>query len=121
MQLSDASLHADAGSITLNQVTLSGDAHLSANAGSIELQGALAPHTSLDVSTNAGSVTLTLPATTSAHVEATSTVGSISIEGWPIAVQQVFARSSASGDLTPNPTGNIVIHTNAGSVTMLAG
>ncbi len=120
-QLSDASLHSNAGRITLDQVTLSGNAHLSAQTGSIELQGALAPRTALDVTANAGSVTLTLPTTTSAHLEASTNAGSISVEGWPIVVQHEFARSSASGDLTPNPTGSIVIHTNAGSVEVLAG
>jgi hypothetical protein len=120
-QLTDASLHSDAGSITLTQVALNGSAHVSANAGSIEMQGTLAPHTSLDVSANAGSVTLTLPTTTSAHLEATTNAGGISIEGWPIAVQHEFARSSASGDLSPNPTGSIVIRADAGSVTVLAG
>jgi hypothetical protein len=120
-QLSDASLHSDAGSITLSQVALSGSAHLSANAGSIELQGALAPHTTLDVGANAGSVSLTLPASTSAHLEATTNAGSISVEGWPITVQRDLARSSASGDLVPNPTGSITIHSNAGSISVSAG
>jgi hypothetical protein len=120
-QLSDASVHADAGSITLDQVTLSGSSRLSANAGSIEMQGALAPRTQLDVSANAGSVTLTLPTATSAHLEASTNVGSISIEGWSIPVQHEIARASASGDLSPNPTGSIVIRSNAGSVTLMAG
>jgi hypothetical protein len=120
-QLSDASLHTDAGSIELDQVVLSGDAHLSSNAGSITLQGSLAPHTALDATTNAGSVSLTLPATTSAHLEASTNVGDVSIQGFPITVQHVFARSSASGDLAPNPTGSIIIHTNAGSVSVVEG
>ncbi|HEY7983595.1 MAG TPA: DUF4097 family beta strand repeat-containing protein, partial [Ktedonobacterales bacterium] len=119
-QLSNASLHSNAGSITLTQVALSGNAHVTANAGSIELQGTLAPHTTLAVGANAGSVSLTLPAATSAHLEATTNAGSISIEGWPIAVQRDLARSFASGDLVPNPTGSITIHNNAGSVTVSA-
>jgi hypothetical protein len=120
-RLSDASLHTDAGTIQLDQVVLSGDAHLSSNAGSITLLGSLAPHTALDASTNAGSVSLTLPATTSAHLEATTNAGDVSIQGFPIAVQRTFARASASGDLSPNPTGSIIIHTNAGSVSVVEG
>lgn len=120
-QLSDASLHSDAGSITLNGVTLSGNAILSTNAGSVDLQGALAPHTALDVGSNAGSISLILPKATSAHLEASANAGSISIAGWPITVQQMVARASASGDLSPNPTGSIVAHTNAGSITVTAG
>ncbi|HEV2237911.1 MAG TPA: DUF4097 family beta strand repeat-containing protein, partial [Ktedonobacterales bacterium] len=119
-QLSDASLHADAGSITLTQVALSGNAQVTANAGSIDLTGTLAPHTTLNVGADAGSISLTLPVATSAHLEATTNAGSIDIEGWPITVQHELARASASGDLTPNPTGSIVIHSNAGSVTVSA-
>jgi hypothetical protein len=36
-------------------------------------------------------------------------------------VQHEIARASASGDLSPNPTGSIVIRSNAGSVTLMAG
>src|SRR5436305_838315 len=72
-----------AGNVTMRGVTLSGSSSVRAGAGNIETQGALTPATNLDLSAGAGDVGLTLPGDTRTHVEATTSVGDMSVSGFP--------------------------------------
>jgi hypothetical protein len=119
-QIRDASIHSNAGTLRLEDVALSGNVTLGSNAGDIQLEGTLAPNTTLDAHLNAGSIALALPAATSAHLDAATNAGDINIEGWPISVDHNAAQASAGGDLTPNPSGTITIRVDAGSVTVTA-
>ena len=109
----------DAGNLSLNHVTLAGSSFATDNAGNIDVTGVLQPGASFEARTNAGNVTARLPRATSAHLTASTTAGSVSVDSvWPVNVSRQVAHASASGDLTPNPSGTLVLETNAGNVTL---
>ena len=111
----------NAGSATLTNMTMAKGSSLAVNAGSLSVDGALQPDATLDLEVNAGSADITLPQNTSAHLNATSSAGSVEVNGWNIAVNHDAANTTASGDLNPNPTGTITIRVSAGSATLNAG
>jgi hypothetical protein len=109
----------NAGNLTLDGVTLAGTSSATDNAGNIDVTGSLQPGASFTARTNAGNVSATLPRATSAHLTASTDAGNVSVDSvWPVSVTRQIARASASGDLTPNPTGTLVLETNAGNVTL---
>lgn len=110
----------NAGSVTLDNMTMADGSLLRVNAGSLSVDGALQSHASLTVNVNAGSLDLTLPKNTSAHLDASASAGSVHVNGWDIAQTHEGANVTASGDLNPNPTGAITIHVSAGSATLNA-
>ena len=112
--------HVNAGSATLTNMTMAKGSSLVVNAGSLSVDGALQPNATLDLEVNAGSANVTLPQNTSAHLSATSSAGSVEVNGWNIAVNHDAANTTASGDLNPNPTGTITIRVSAGSATLNA-
>jgi hypothetical protein len=110
-----------AGNVTMRGMTLSGSSSVRASAGNIEIQGALAPETNLDLSSSAGNVDLTLPSDTSAHVEATTSLGNASVSGFPHATELSNTRNDISTDLNPNPVSTITAHVSAGNLSIHAG
>jgi Toastrack DUF4097 len=110
----------NAGSATLSNMTMATGSSFRINAGSLDVSGGLQPNTSLNVVVNAGSADLTLPQDTSAHVDATASAGSISVNGWNIQENHDAATTTVNGDLNPDPTGTITIHVSAGSATLNA-
>ena len=111
----------NAGSATLTSMTMAKGSSLVVNAGSLSVDGALQPDATLSVEVNAGTANMTLPQNTSAHLDATSSAGSVEVNGWNIAVNHDAANTVASGDLNPNPTGAITIRVSAGSASLNAG
>lgn len=110
----------NAGSMTLDSMTMASDSSLRINAGSLAVDGTLQPGASLLVEVNAGSADLTLPKDTSAHVDATASAGSVSVNGWNITETHDAANTTATGDLNPNPTSTITIRVKAGSASLNA-
>jgi hypothetical protein len=110
----------NAGSVTMDTMTLADGSSLRTNAGSLTLDGAMQQGASLTVTVNAGSVDLTLPKDTSAHVNASASAGSVDVTGWNLAKIESGAHETVIGDLNPNPTGSIVIRVSAGSATLTA-
>jgi hypothetical protein len=110
-----------AGNMTMRGMTLSGSSSVRASTGNIEIQGALAPQTSLDLSNSAGNVELTLPSDTRAHVDATTSLGNADISGFPNATDQGDSRNVLSTDLNPNPDSTITAHVSVGNLTIRAG
>jgi hypothetical protein len=110
----------NAGSVTLDGMTMTNGSSLRVNAGSLTLDGTLQPGASLLVEVNAGSADLTLPQNTSAHLNATASAGSVNVDGWNVAENHSGPDTTASGDLNPNPTGTITIRVNAGSASLQA-
>ena len=110
----------NAGSMTLDSMEMANGSALHVNAGSLALNGSLQPGASLTVEVNAGSADLTLPRSTSAHLDASASAGSVNINGWSIAESRNGPNTTASGDLNPNPTGTITIRVSAGSATLNA-
>lgn len=111
----------NAGSVSLENMTMADGSALHVNAGSLSVDGALVPGASLLVEVNAGSADVTLPQNTSAHVNASATAGSVNVDGWnTITETHNGPDTTATGDLNPNPTGTITIHVNAGSASLSA-
>jgi hypothetical protein len=110
----------NAGEFQGRGVTVAGSSRISVNAGEVRLDGALASGATLDVRVDVGTARLTLPASTSAHLDAVTDVGAISITGWPISVRQDLVRSTASGDLGPNPTSTLTVHVTTGDMKLAA-
>jgi hypothetical protein len=114
-------LQDNAGDISLREVTLAGSSYATNNAGNIDVTGALAPGASFAARDNAGNVTATMPRETSARLTASTNAGDLNVDaGWPITISRGAAGGSASGDLTPNPTGTLILETNAGNVSLHA-
>jgi hypothetical protein len=110
-----------AGNVTMSGMTLSGNSSVRESAGNIDIQGALAPETNLDLTSSAGNVDLTLPSDTRAHVEATTSFGNASVTGFPNAKGSQSTRNIISTDLNPNPESTITGHVSAGNLSIQAG
>lgn len=79
------------GSITMKQVTLSGDSSLKTINGSITFEGTLDSQANVTANSDAGSIDIALPNNTAATVKATSATGS---------VNNAFRNASGSASLT---------------------
>jgi hypothetical protein len=128
-----------AGNLTVQDVTVQGASQLSENAGQVQVKGqlatgatldlrndagdisfagTLADHTTLGIHEKAGNVTVRLPQTTVAHIAATVQVGTLSLRGWPIAVNRNGTSASATGATQPGtmPTSTITVDNSAGNI-----
>ncbi len=111
----------NAGTVTARDVTLADGSSVTTNAGTISLTGAIAPNADVRVVDNAGSVTLRLPTATPARLDASVSVGSISISGWPITVsRQNTVGASAAGNLGSDPSGTLHVSISAGNLSLIA-
>jgi hypothetical protein len=111
----------NAGNITLTTVSLAGSSSATNNAGNIDLSGTLQSGAEFTARTTAGNVTATLPRDTSAHLTASTNAGNLRVDsGWPVSVSHSAAGATASGDLSPNPTGSLTLESTAGNVTLNA-
>lgn len=110
----------DAGSATLNDMTMAKGSSLTVSAGSLHIDGALQPDASLYLEVDAGSADITLPQNTSAHLNATASAGSVNVNGWNVSENHDAADTTVIGDLNPNPTSVITIRVDAGSATLNA-
>jgi hypothetical protein len=114
------STHLTTGTIEVHNVTLTGNAQLSTITGNLTFDGVLTNGASLTATVTTGTASLTLPAETSAHLDARVNVGAISISGWPITVQRQVTGASAAGDLTPNPSGMLTVQVTTGDIHLTA-
>lgn len=109
------------GDLDVESATLADGSRLQTNVGTVTLDGQLAPGASAEIAADVGSVDVTLPASTSAHLSATTDTGDITITGWSIQPTSQGASESASGDLGTNPSGTLTIQVHTGSITLTAG
>ena len=112
--------HLTTGNIEVYGVTLEGLAQLATTTGNLTFDGVLSKGGSLTVTVTTGTVSLALPATTSAHLDASVNVGAISLTGWPIVVQRHVTGASAAGDLTSNPSGILTVRVTTGDIHLTA-
>jgi hypothetical protein len=113
----DTQIDQTAGNLTLRHVTIARALTIHSAAGNVDLDDALAGGATLDVHLTAGNLTVTLPHDTSAHLDARADAGNVSVLGWP-AIQA--SGSSASGDLSPQPTGQVTLAVTAGNLTVFS-
>ena len=110
-------MDAAAGSITVRDATFADGSRLSAAAGNMTLEGALASGASMDVTVSAGSVDLRLPAQTHASLDARVSVGNVTIHGWSIPVNRTgMVGASATGPLGGDPRGTVHVSVSTGNI-----
>jgi len=108
------------GDVTMRGVTLSGSSSVRASVGNMEIEGALAPATTLDLTASVGDVDLALPSDTRAHVEATTSVGDANVSGFPYATDALTSSHGISTDLNPNPQSMITARLSTGDLRLHA-
>ena len=88
-------------------------------AGNVSIDGALARRRRLDHRIDAGNATLTLPAATSAHIEARTQAGNVIVHGWPISTRHTSgATLLAAGDTRASPQARLTVKVDAGDITI---
>lgn len=108
---------AAAGNITVRDATFADGSRLSAAAGNMTLEGALASGASMDVNVSAGNVDLRLPAQTHADLDARASVGNVTIHGWSIPVNRSgMVGASATGPLGGDPRGTVHVSVSTGNI-----
>jgi predicted membrane protein len=86
----------------------------------MEIESALAPATTLDLTANVGDVDLALPSDTRAHVEATTSQGDTNVSGFAYATGALTSSHVISTDLNPNPQSMITAHVSTGDLRLHA-
>jgi hypothetical protein len=113
------SLHVDAGNVRVAGAAVSGDSDVQVGAGNVSIDGALTQATDFAVRINAGNATLTLPAATSAHIEAAAHAGNVIVHGWPISTRHSSgATLLAAGDTRSGPQARLTVAVEAGDITI---
>jgi hypothetical protein len=110
-----------AGSLEAHGVTLADGSNVNVSYGNVTLEGSLAAGASVAVTVTAGNAGLTLPASTAAHLDASTSAGGITITGWSIPITHSGASATASGDMGASPSGTLTIHVATGGITLTAG
>lgn len=105
-----------AGNLEADSVTVADGSRLHVTTGDLDFAGALSAGGSLEVSVDTGRASLELPASTAAHLDARTNVGSIDISDWPLSASKDNIGASATGDLGTNPQGTITIRVQTGNI-----
>ena len=107
----------DAGSVKVTGAWMRGNSKLKTDAGSITFSGALDPHGSYQMSTDAGAVSVTLPPNASFRLDAKTDVGSITSD-FPLTIQRDFPGGKARCDVGLPPYPALKLRTDVGSITI---
>lgn len=108
------------GNLTTTRITLNAASHISVITGQANVDASLTNGANLDVTVTTGTARLTLPASTSAHLDARVNVGDININGWPISVTRQNVGATASGDLNAQPASTLTVNVTTGSIQLTA-
>jgi hypothetical protein len=109
----------DAGNVNLNAALLEDSTlMLHVDAGTVNLQSAIAAGASLDVTVDAGTAKLHLPHDASLFLDASVDMGSIKISGWNVPMKHEIVSHKARGPLGPNPSGNLRVKVDAGTIVI---
>ncbi|HEV2580439.1 MAG TPA: hypothetical protein VGT44_06265 [Ktedonobacteraceae bacterium] len=117
-QLASAS---SAGTITIRHSLLTGDSHISTEAGTIHFEGALEPRGKYQFNTVVGAIHVVLFNTPAFHVDATTTLGSITtnLPGVVVARPSVLG-SEAHGDVGMAPHALLALKSTIGAIELQA-
>lgn len=107
----------DAGTIKVSDTWLCGNSKLKTDAGSINFSGALDPHGSYQMTTDAGTVSVTLPTNASFRLDAKTDVGSINSD-FPIPTRRDFPGGKARCDVGLPPYPTLKLRTDVGSINI---
>lgn len=108
-----------AGEATLRDVSLSDGSRIHLATGSVTMQGAIARDASVDIAVNTGNVTLRLPATSSARLDARTNAGAIRVTGWRVQPTPTNHIGSMTNNvLGTQPTATIHIRVESGDIAV---
>lgn len=106
-------------SVVLRDVSLADGSWIHVTAGTVDVQGAIAPDATVDIAVDTGDVTLQLPADTATLLDARTNVGDIHITGWSLQPSQTNrVGAMANGSLGSPAMGAIHIQVNTGDITV---
>lgn len=109
------------GDITAQNAVFAGASHFTATTGDIMLDGEMNSASLLEAQVTTGSITMWMPAVISAHLDARTDDGSISVKGWSVPIsQQGASGAQAVADLRPGPTDFITLRVTTGNITFAA-
>lgn len=110
------------GALHMSNVTIAATSKLSSDVGDLEFMGTIAPGVSLQVGIRTGSVKLALPGATAIHLDASTDIGSLKVNGWPTikVIRTNVTGAKAQGDLQPNAQGTLAIAVNVGDIDLSA-
>lgn len=109
-----------AGNVNLTGVSLADDNTVRVGAGNVTFDGALLVGSTLDVHVATGNTDVTLPPNAATHIAAVTSMGDVTISGWPITPIHSGTGATATGDTTLKPTSTLTIHTDTGRISVLA-
>lgn len=111
----------NAGTITVRHSLLTGDSHLSTEAGSIHFEGVIEPHGSYWFTTIVGTVHVTLLNNPAFHVDASATLGTITTNlPGVVATRSTVVGSEAHGDVGIQPDALLVLKSTIGAIELQA-
>lgn len=105
-----------AGNLQTEAVTFTDGSQTHVTTGNLQLAGAVPTGASINVGVDTGQAALELPASTAAHLDARTNVGSVTISGWPLSASKDNVGASAVGDLGTNPQGTITVRVQTGNI-----
>ena len=109
-----------AGNVNLTGVSFAGSNSVRVGAGNVTFNGALLVGSTLDVRVATGNTDVTLPPNAATHIVAVTSMGDVTISGWPITPTHSGAGASATGDTTLKPASTLTIHADTGRINVLA-
>ncbi len=112
-------MQSNTGSVEVRDGTLSAGSLLHSDTGSITFNGSIGQTGSYQFTTNTGSINVTLPASSSFHLDATTNTGSITSDFPGVSVEhQNFTGAVAHSDVGTNPQATVTMSTNTGSINL---
>jgi hypothetical protein len=110
-----------AGMITVRHSLLTGDSHLSTEAGSIHFEGAVEPHGRYQFTTAVGAIRVVLLNTSAFHIDASTTLGTITTNiPNVVVVRPTVLGSEAHGDVGMEPRAMLVFTSTIGAIELQA-
>lgn len=109
-----------AGNVDLNGLALSGSNSVRVGAGNVTFDGSLLDGSALDVRIATGNTHMIFPSNSAIHMTADTSVGDVTISGWPITPTHAGAGATATGNTTVTPTSTLTIHADTGRISVLA-
>lgn len=108
----------NAGNLDVRETMLADGSRMAVHAGKVTVRSALQPGASVAITVNAGNADLRMPASTATTLDAHTTVGSLSVNGWPLQVRRQVVAQSAHGALGAEPSGTLTIRVQAGNIAV---
>jgi len=113
------SVRSNTGSVEVRDGVLSSGSTLNSNTGSITFNGSINQAGSYQFMTNTGSINVTLPASSSFHLDASTDTGSITSDFPGVYVQHPnFMGAVTHSDVGSSPQATITMTTNTGSINL---